>query len=471
MGKKEPFYVDIMAAHPEVTGSCNIVTVRLPNGEKFHFIVDCGLFQERIHEEHNQNLMFNPTNIDFCLVTHAHIDHIGRFPLLVKNGYSGNIYAIDDTRKVMSSSLEDSAKVLRETSKRKNEKPLYTNVDVSETMQLVRGCDFNTWIQVRNNVDVMFFNNGHLFGASIILVKISYPGENDINMLFTGDYNNKNVFLDLKPLPNWVYNIPLTIIQESTYGDMDSSMIERCFVDNILDRIRRNGTVVIPVFSLGRMQEILYLLKKLQIKNQISTEIPIYIDGKLGIKYTIMCKNGEFAIREDMREFLPENSTFVDRSTRMDAINDKRCKIIVTTSGMGSYGPAQAYIPAFITDKDALIQFTGYTAEGTLGRTLKDTPKGEVVKIGGVLYKKEADVEYTNEFSAHAKADEMIEFLRQFTHINLILVNHGESPVKELFAKRILDEVETKYIGILGRQYFFRINPYGLVDSKATKFL
>ncbi len=471
MGKKEPFYVDIMAAHPEVTGSCNIVTVRLPNGEKFHFIVDCGLFQERIHEEHNQNLMFNPTNIDFCLVTHAHIDHIGRFPLLVKNGYSGNIYATDDTRKVMSSSLEDSAKVLRETSKRKNEKPLYTNVDVSETMQLVRGCDFNTWIQVRNNVDVMFFNNGHLFGASIIFVKISYPGENDINMLFTGDYNNKNVFLDLKPLPNWVYNIPLTIIQESTYGDMDSSMIERCFVDNILDRIRRNGTVVIPVFSLGRMQEILYLLKKLQIKNQISTEIPIYIDGKLGIKYTIMCKNGEFAIREDMREFLPENSTFVDRSTRMDAINDKRCKIIVTTSGMGSYGPAQAYIPAFITDKDALIQFTGYTAEGTLGRTLKDTPKGEVVKIGGVLYKKEADVEYTNEFSAHAKADEMIEFLRQFTHINLILVNHGESPVKELFAKRILDEVETKYIGILGRQYFFRINPYGLVDSKATKFL
>ena len=119
MGKKERFYADVMAAHPEVTGSCNIVTVRLPSGEKFHFIVDCGLFQEREHEEYNKNLMFNPLNIDFCLVTHAHVDHIGRFPLMVKKGYRKSIYATEDTRKVMFSALDDSSKVIRETARRR----------------------------------------------------------------------------------------------------------------------------------------------------------------------------------------------------------------------------------------------------------------------------------------------------------------------------------------------------------------
>ena len=471
MGKKERFYADVMAAHPEVTGSCNIVTVRLPSGEKFHFIVDCGLFQEREHEEYNKNLMFNPLNIDFCLVTHAHVDHIGRFPLMVKKGYRKSIYATEDTKKVMFSALDDSAKVIRETARRRNEKPLYVDADVDETMRLVVGCSFGKWVHVRSNVDVAFFNNGHLFGASMILVKISYPGENDINLLFTGDYNNKNVFLDIAPLPNWVYGIPVTIIQEATYGDMNSSEIERCFVDNVVKKTKGGGIIVVPVFSLGRMQEILYLFKILQNRGKISSEIPIYVDGKLGIKYTIMCKNGEFQIKDEMKEFLPENVIFVDKSTRIDVINDKRSKIIVTTSGMGSYGPAQVYIPTYITNKNALIHFTGYTAEGTLGRALKDAPFGEVVKIGGVFYRKAADVEYTNEFSAHAKADEMIEFLKQFTHLNLVLVNHGEVDKKEVFAKRILDEVNARHVGVLGRQYFFRINPYGLVDSKATKFL
>lgn len=470
MGKKERFYADIMSAHPEVTGSCNIVTVRLPNGEKFHFIVDCGLFQEKEYMKCNNEFMFNPYNIDFCLITHAHVDHIGRLPFLIKKGYSGYIYTTDVTKNIMPSALKDSAKVLRESAKRNKEKALYSESDVEHTMQHVMGYGYNHWIRINGYVRIMFLSNGHLYGAAMILVQISYPGEKDINILFTGDYNNKNIFFDLEPIPKWVYSLPLTIVQESTYGYMDSTDIRECFNDNILKCARKGGTVVIPVFALGRMQEILYYLKGLQDLELLSMDIPIYIDGKLGNTYTSMCKSGMLGAKEDMRDFLPKNIIFADKTTKGTLLQNKEAKIIVTTSGMGSHGPAQSYIPAYITNGNALIQFTGYVTEGTLGRDIKDAEKGKTVKIRGVLYKKAADVEYTNEFSAHAKADEMISFLQRFENLNLVLINHGETETKEIFARRVLDKVHPKKVGVLG-QYFFRINPYGLVTSKSAKFL
>lgn len=470
MGRKEPFYADIMDVHLEVTGSGHIVPVRLPNGKKFQFLVDFGLFQEEEYMSRNNELMFNPSNIEFCLVTHAHADHIGRLPFLVKRGYSGYIYTTDVTRNIMPSALRDSAKVLRENAKRRKEKVLYTDDDVDACLQQVRGYGYNQWIQVSDNVRVMFLANGHLYGAAMILVQISYPGERDINILFTGDYNNKNLFLDLEPVPEWVYDLPLTIVQESTYGYMDSTEMKECFNENILNRVRKGGTIVIPVFALGRMQEVLYYFKRLQDRELLPLDIPIYVDGKLGIRYTTMCKDGLLGAKEEMRDFLPQNVRFADKASKGTLLESDATKIIVSTSGMGSHGPAQSYIPGFITKKNALIQFTGYVAEGTLGRNIKDTEKGQNVKIRGVLYKKEADVEYTNEFSAHAKADEMISFLRRFKHLNLVLINHGEMSSKEIFANRVFEEVHPKQVGILG-QYFFRVNPYGLVTSKSAKFM
>lgn len=470
MGKKERFYADIMSMHQEVTGSCNIVTVRLPYGEKFHFVVDCGLFQETEYMNLNSQLPFKPKNIDFCLVTHAHVDHIGRLPFLVKNGFEGMIYTTDVTKSIMRPALTDSIKVLRSDAKKKKQPVIYDERDIENTIIKVRGCNYNTWISVREHVDVMFLSNGHLYGASMILVKISYPGERDINILFTGDYNNKNTFFKLEEIPSFVYSLPLTIVQEATYGYMNSSEIVKTFEDNIVKFMKTDGTALIPVFSLGRMQEILYILKTLQDEGKISNEIPVYVDGKLGMKYTYMATSGIFAIDEDKREFLPQNVIYVDKTIRGNIIKDNKPKIIVTTSGMGSHGPAQTYIPIYITRKNVLIHFTGYVTEGTLGRELKDTPKGEAVKIGGVLYRKQADVEYTNEFSGHAKADEIITFLKKFEKINLVLVNHGEFYSKDVLAERILDEIDPKNVGILGR-YFYRISPYGLVTSKSTKFM
>ena len=171
-----------------------------------------------------------------------------------------------------------------------------------------------------------------------------------------------------------------------------------------------------------------------------------------------------------MKDFLPENLTFVSKENRNEVLDSKDKKIIVTTSGMGSYGPAQLYIPEYIRRKGALIHFTGYTAEGTLGANLKNAEFGETVEFGGCLLVKRANVEYTNEYSAHAKSDEMIEFLKQFEDLKLVLINHGETKSKKEFSKKVLNEIDTKDVGLLGREYFFRINPYGLVKTLSTKF-
>lgn len=470
MSKKEPLYADIMAMHPEVTGSCNLVVVKFPNGNTTRFVVDCGMFQERKYDEFNSTLPFHSEDIDFCLVTHNHVDHTGRLPFMVKNGFEGNIYATRTTCKLLPLALEDSFKILKDVSKRKNKSCLYSENDVERTVKLLIPCSYNKTVEVSENVKITFLINGHLVGAALILVQISYPGYDDINLLFTGDYNNKNMFFDVEPIPEWVLNLPLTVIQESTYGNMDSTEIEKCFQRNVLKFTEGGGTVVAPVFSLGRSQEILYQLKCMQDEEKLSKEIPIYLDGKLAIRYTNLYTDDGLDIKPEMRDFLPENLTFVGKANRYEVLNNPERKIILTTSGMGSYGPAQVYIPEYITKTMALIHFTGYSAEGTLGRRLKDTQAGEIVEIGGLIAKKRAKVEYTTEYSAHAKADEMIKFLKQFKNLKLVLVNHGEQETKEAFARRIIDEVEAKKVGILGRDYLFRVSPYGLIKTMSTKF-
>lgn len=470
MGLKERFYVDIMAVHPEVTGSLIPVIVSYPDGEVSRFIVDCGLFQEKEYSTLNEDFPFNAENIEFCLVTHNHVDHTGRLPLLFRKGFRGNIYSTFATTKLVPLALYDSYKVLKDLAKRNHTKELYSETDVSETLKLFKGCNFSETIQLNDRIKATFFKNGHLIGAALILVQISYPGREDINLLFTGDYNKSNMFFDVPQLPTWVRELPITVIQESTYGTMDSTEITKNFCNNLIKCTSNQGTAVCMVFSLGRAQEILYILKCMQETGQLSNEIPIYFDGRLAHQYTNLYFREDFEIKDGMKEFLPENLELVGAENRREILEGLQQKIIVTTSGMGTYGPAQLYIPEYIGRRNCLIHFTGYTAEGTLGNRLKNTEKGEIVTIGSILKKKIADVEYTTEFSAHAKADEMIEFLKGFSNLKLVLVNHGEHETKLKFAKRIVKEIDPKMVGIMNRDYFFRVNRFGLIRQMSTKF-
>lgn len=474
MGNVNRLYVDVIALHSEVTGSCMLLIVKFPNGCTKRLILDCGLFQECTYSQLNRLLPFDCSAIDYVFVTHNHVDHTGRLPLLVKNGYRGPIFMTDTTSKLISLALEDSYKVLRNKAKMAHEDQLYLDSDVEETLHLVKGCPYEKTIRLDENIKVTFFMNGHLPGASIILLQIKYREHDkhyeDVNLLFTGDYNNKNLFFDVPSIPKWVHQLPVTIIQESTYGDMDSTSVEYVFERNVLNAIAEGKEVVVPVFSLGRSQEIMYILKTWQDQGKLSKEVPIYLDGKLARRYTDIYLRDGLDNKEECRSFLPENFTEVCNSDiRQSIMNDNACKIILTTSGMGSYGPAQTYLPAYLKRSNALIHFTGYCAEGTLGRRLYDCVKNDKVDIAGLQVKKLADVAFTSEFSAHAKADELIDFLRPFENIKLLLVNHGTAEKKEIYANRVVDEIDPKNVGILGRDYFFRVDGYGLVKSLSSK--
>jgi metallo-beta-lactamase family protein len=447
-----------------------LVSVFFPNGENLRFLVDCGLYQEKDSDALNSKLNFDPSNINFALVTHNHCDHTGRIPMLVKEGFEGPIYSSNSNCKLMPPALYDSAKVLQSLAKNKNVKSVYTDLNVEYAIQHLKGCNWNETVQYNDNVRFVFFKNGHLLGASLILVQLSYPEYEDINILFTGDYNYKNTFFDVPSLPQWVLDLPLTVVIESTYGNRNSDDIEMCFNRNVIEAVNQNATIIAPVFSQGRAQEILYELKKMQQTSLLKSDVPIFLDGKLSHQYCRLYEKSS-DITPDLQNFYPDNFTFVNKDWRETLIHSNETKIILTTSGMGSYGPAQMYLPEYIARKNTLIHFTGYCAEGTLGYSLKNAKAGDAVTIGGRLIKKSAVVEFTKEFSAHAKADELINFLQQFSSIKLLLVQHGEPDAKEQLAKSALEKCpNVKDVALLGNGYLFKADHYGFVKSISTKY-
>ena len=472
MGAKERFYVDTMALHPEVSGSCIPLVVKYPDRTTTKFLVDCGRFQDSEYEEYNHNFPFKAEEIDFCIITHNHDDHTGRLPMLINKNPNCKIYTSKDTRTLLRISLMDSYKIAKEEAKRHKKALDYSEATVDQVLNMTKGYEAEETVFVDEHIRITFFENGHLPGASIVLVQISYYGYEDINYLFTGDYNEKNTFFIPKPLPEWVFNLPLTVITEATYGTTDTTDIEKCFEKNIIEHVVKGGqTGVFPVLGQCRAQEILYYFKTLQDKGVLDLSIPIIAAGKTMHSYNYMYSSGKINICPEKADFFPRNLIYENKCIPMaEAISNSRQKIIVTTSGMGSHGPARTYLPTYLANPHALVHFTCYTAPETLGGQLKQHKKGDTVKIFGQNVTLNAEIKYTSEFSAHAKADQLIKFLKRFYHLKLVLINHGETKQKDIFEQRVIEEVSPKATGILGRDTFFRIGPYGLIRSLGSKF-
>ncbi len=470
------FYADIMEPPAEVTGSFNLVILKAGD-ETVKFAIDCGLYQEEKYDEQNFSFPTKPEELDFVVLTHNHCDHNGRLPLLVKQGFKGPIFTTVPTSYMLGKALNDNLHVLKDTSKRQNLGPMYDDIDVAQTLKQLAPCEYLEPVQANKHVELHFLYNGHLLGAASVLVRLKNTSCRDFYILFSGDYNNKNMFFDVPPIRDWIKELPnLVVVCESTYGLMDSTEIEPVFENNILNALQDGCTCIVPAFSLGRSQEVLWTLKDMQERHpDIMGDTRIFFDGKLAFAYTDMYKkmleDGVISFFRDKEDFLPKDLIRVDnKEMRRDHIEDYKPKIIVTTSGMGSYGPAQTYIPAFMKSRKALIHFTGYCAEGTLGYRLKNTEVGSVVQVGGLDVIKKGNVEFTKEFTAHAKADELITFLRQFRNLNTVLINHGSYEAKHAFAKRVLMEVDPCVVGVLGEDWFYRINADGFDKQMGTKF-
>ncbi len=483
MGKngKANLYVDCVSLHDEVTGSCIYCTIRFPNGDKMRFLVDCGLFQEERYNDKNYAFPFDPKEIDFVLVTHNHIDHIGRLPLLYKGGFTGTTYASSITSELMPIALENTANILNAGIKNNSKKfkkvvenssipiylannALYDLENVATTMNYVKGIEYGVPCNVNDYVTITFLNNGHILGASSILVTIRCFGQEPINLFFTGDYAKENDFFKVPAIPSHIKNMPISVIEEATYGTTSKSKIVHSFRDKVLKAVKNNDTILLLLFSFGRNQEIEYQLKLMQDEGLLPKSIPIFSDGNLSHSYDdFYLKHKNYL---SIEEFQPENLTRVKTYEQRQAVTSHRgCKIILTSSGMGNYGPAQFYLPYYISKEHTTIIFGGYTAPDTLGHKLITTNVGSEFMHNSLITTKKAKVYATNEFSSHAKKEDLINLLLGFKDLKSVLINHGETDVKHAYVQSVKELVNPKNIGILSSTECIRIGPYGIIKT------
>lgn len=494
--KKKPentITYEIECLHEGVTGSAILLIAHFPNGVNKRILVDCGTFQEYEYKEYNESIPFNTENIDYTFLTHTHIDHCGRLPLLVKEGYPNYIYCTNEAKHLLVPALFDCAKILDSDAKlltKKTKKlvlPLYENSDVKNTLKVTRGMNYNDTYAMDDNIKVTFLGNGHLMGAAMILIQLCSPLCETVNLLFTGDYNVDNIFQEVPEIPKWVKKLKLIAIEESTYGDSTTCDITYTYSETILDLISKNKTVLSPVIACERTEQVLLKLKMLQDSNLLSKSIPIYLAGTLACEYFKI-----YACKSKV-DFIPENLTLVCskdlniHSEMLDGKNvtfiqeipdvildSKSPKIILTTSGMADKGKAPYYLSKLSNRDDVTILFTCYLPSSTLGYTLKNMKKGNecTFTVYGEKIKTElnADIVCCNEFSSHAKADQLLELLKTFDNLVGVFVNHGNLKAKEIYSDMITDNLNVEFVEILDRSIFYSMSEYTVLKFSNSKF-
>lgn len=489
MGYKANMYLDYQVLHDEVTGSGIYATLHLPE-KVTHFLVDCGLFQEKSYLERNESLPFDPKELSYVFLTHIHSDHCARIPMLYNKGYKGDVYTSYISKELLPITLDNSCKIITSNATKSHKLPIYTTDDLEETYAHVLGFDYNKFIKVDDNISIMFLENAHLLGAACIYIRISYPGEQDINLLFTGDYSPTNTFFEINEFPEEILNAPVTIIQETTYGHMHSREIKNTLEQNVKDAIAQNKTIVFPAFAIGRYQEMEYLVQTWCKKGIIPKRYQICLDGVMPFQYNDKFKKFSFILKQNTKDFVPKDAKRVVTAmpeeknkkeetkkkkkkkkkdkikviTRETVLKSQKPKIIISTSGMGTYGPSNEYITSLKNRKDVLIHFLGYLAEGTLGRYLQEELKKDDYSTFNDT-EEHADIKFTNELSRHAKKDQLLAFLKKFRKINCLLLNHGNFSSSEKYSNYVKERLNIKDIEILNSKTIYRVGAYGFIKS------
>lgn len=464
MRNKSAFKAYLSAYHNEVTGSRLLVVVEFPDGTVRRILVDCGYFQEIKYRHLNYVDDLNPESIDAMVITHNHIDHTGLIPKFVRNGYRNNIYMTKITQELCPAFLRDCAAQQEENASDMKQRdpdnaakyrPLYFAEDVEKSMELFVGVSYRKTLEILPGIKMTYFENGHILGAGMVLLQCQWSGMQDINFFFTGDYRLKNCFYEVPPLPKWLKKLPLIMVHESTYGSTNSNEIKKCFRENVLTSFSKKQDILIGAFAQGRMQEMLYFFKCLEDEGVIPEDYVICVDGPLGIKTTHKYHSILSWYNPEKEDFIPKCVEFVSPKDREHLPHDGRPKVVITTSGMLSNGPAHYYVPIYLAMENAMIHLAGYAAEETLARKLLECKRDESIKIGGKVIEKKCIVKTTREHSSHITADDGIEFVKQFDNIIFMAVNHGEENSKETFGQRVVDETSVKEVGLIDRDNMF----------------
>jgi metallo-beta-lactamase family protein len=454
--------ITFLGAAKVVTGSCYLIET-----SKTTFLVDCGMFQGHADEE-NSNAApfpFGMNDLDFMLLTHAHIDHSGRIPRLWVNGYRHPIYATKATADLCSIMLPDSGHIQemdtewdnrkRMRSGKPAEQPLYTYQDAVDCQKLFNRRKYDEAFNPAPDVKVIFRDAGHILGSSILEIWVTEESK-ETKLVFSGDLGNKNIPIMRDPT---IIDEADCLVVESTYGDRlhenSAHKVER-FVTIINDTIARGGNVVIPSFAVGRTQEIIYELhnqrENLGDKIQALLKTPVFIDSPLAVSATEVFRQNIDCFDEEAAAYIKNgdnpldfpNLHFVKTMEESKALNDdKSSKIIISASGMCDAGRIRHHLKHNLWRKESTILFVGYQAEGTLGRQLVDGAKH--VKIFGEDIRVNARIESIEGFSGHADRDGLLAWIGAFKKkpAQIILV-HGEDEAQKSFANLLQQKFSIK---------------------------
>lgn len=465
MGEKCRFYVDVQSRQPNtVTGSHSLVTVSYPDGNKETLLVDFGLYQgTKELEALNSKIGFNPEKLKAIILTHAHVDHCGRIPMLYKHGANCRTLMTNDTLKVSEKLLRNTEAIIAGW---QDMDPIYDWKNLERAIKEFRACEYGEFIEISSHIKIMFIRNQHIQGAASVYMVFSYEGEEDITMLFSGDYNLENLFSEYRTnIPYEILEKPLSMLMlESTYGSRKKADVEYGkFKREIVELIKEKKTIIIPAFAYGRYQTILYLLKQLEDEGLLE-DVPIFMDGGLGLELTY---SWQYLESVEIKDFIPKRAIPVNDKKQVTSL--RMPKIVVTTSGMGNFGPAREYIPFYISEKYVAIYLTGYASPESNSRKILEAEEGEIIKVSGIMKEKHAVVKSTGEFSSHARKEDLIDLVKQFKKINMVLLNHGDEEAETSLSKECYMLPNVKDVGIVDGRTNFRINCFGLVKTLSVK--
>lgn len=456
--------ITFLGATKTVTGSNYLVEAA---GKKF--LVDCGLWQgkKELEEENFQEFDFNPVDIDFMLLTHAHIDHSGRIPKLYKEGFRNKVYAHKATCDLCALMLPDSGHIQEMENEWKNRKrmrkgleprePLYTAEQAARCLEIFEPVKYDEIIDITPDIHVRFNDAGHMLGSSIIELWVNENGK-QTKAVFTGDLGNNDI--PLLSEPTMIEDADY-LVMESTYGSRKHERNDEkaeMFLDIVSETIDKRGTVVIPSFAVGRTQEILYELNKIkETKNdeefmrkyETLMKVPVYVDSPLAISATEVFKENMDLFDEETQEEMKKGDhplefpglKFTVTADESKALNEnpEPC-IIISASGMCEVGRIKHHLKHNLWNPNSTILFVGYQAPGTLGYSIVNGAKK--VKIFGEEIAVNARIEYLEGYSGHADQDGLMNFIYSFRKKpKQIFLVHGEEESQEVLEQKIQEEI------------------------------
>ena len=452
-----------------VTGSCHLLTI----GEH-KILLDCGQFQGgKIMEALNfEEFPFDPAEIECVILSHAHIDHCGRIPLLIKRGFKGDIYCSDATAQLLDIMLKDSGYIHEKEAEWKNKKalragkplvePLYTYNDSLDALKYIKPVLYDQLIEINESLKVVFNDAGHILGSSIIELFATEDGSTS-KIVFSGDLGvviGRPILRDPK-----IIKKADAVIMETTYGNRlhpaNKDSIDD-LIDIVLKTVKRGGTVVIPSFAVGRTQELIYEFNKFyakrpELKDELE-KISVYIDSPMATNATEVFKENAQVYDDEARDFLMRGDNpldfpglkFTKTTQESQFLNiDNSPKIIISASGMCEAGRIRHHLKHNLWNPKSSIVFVGYQAEGTLGRMLIEGVKdvtlfGESIHVNAEIYNLEG-------FSGHADRDGLTQWLQGFeAKPKQLFLVHGEMQAKYDFAEHVKNTIGINPIVVTG---------------------